>query len=335
MSDTSLPAPSRRGRVLLLVFGIASSAFFLWLVFHDANLHDVWRALSGADAGLVVLAAVVMQAVYVLQGARWRIIADTLQLGVPRFYALVLAGLAANNVLPLRIGDLLRARWLGTSAGIPAGRALGSVFRDRVCDVIVLVVALVVALPFVGDELWVERIAIGGVFLLILLAIVAVGAIVYARSRPRERRASRGRVRRFVRDTIDELASPIARRHIVVALALSVVAWGIWAAAAGIVCRSLGFSLSPVELVFVTAVVNLGVAIPSSPGFVGTYQWLAVSALRIVGVEGEVAIAFSILMQAIWYIPTTLAGGVIALREVHREAVRVREPAEAGVPSPP
>ena len=103
------------------------------------------------------------------------------------------------------------------------------------------------------------------------------------------------------------------------------VAWGAWAAAAGLICRSLGFRLSPIELIFVTAVVNLGVVIPSSPGFIGTYQWLAVSALGVVGVQGEVAIAFSLLMQAIWFIPTTIVGGAIAVREVHRDAAGGRE----------
>ncbi len=118
------------------------------------------------------------------------------------------------------------------------------------------------------------------------------------------------------------------------ALVLSAVAWGAWALAAGLVCRSLGISLSPIELVFVTAVINLGVVIPSSPGFIGTYQWLAVSALGVVGVDGEVAIAFSLLMQAIWYVPTTVVGGVIAIREVHREATRSRAAPEPPVPSP-
>ncbi len=83
---------------------------------------------------------------------------------------------------------------------------------------------------------------------------------------------------------------------------------------------------------FVTAVINLGVVIPSSPGFIGTYQWLAVSALGVVGVDGDVAIAFSLLMQAVWFIPTMLVGGVIAIREVHREATRQRPEPER--PSP-
>jgi glycosyltransferase 2 family protein len=334
MSAASAATWSGRSRGSLVAFGVVSSAFFLWLVLRDANLSAVWHSLKAADLGLITLAAVAIQGVYVAQAARWRFIADTLELTLRRFYALVLAGIGANNVLPLRIGDLLRARWLGTSAGIPSGRAFGSVVRDRACDVLTLVVALAATLPIVGDAAWVERIAVGGVVLLAVLVLVVVAAVIYARTRPRARRESRSIARRLLRDTIDELASPIGRRRLVLALVLSAVAWGFWAFTAGLVCRALGIGLSPVELVFVTAVINLGVVIPSSPGFIGTYQWLAVSALGAVGVNGDVAIAFSLLMQAIWFVPTTIAGGTLALREVHRDVTRSRVTREPPVPSP-
>jgi uncharacterized protein (TIRG00374 family) len=334
MSRHQAVTPSRRRRGALLAVGIASSAFFLRLVFRDADLDAVWLALRSADLGLVMLAAVVIQGVYIAQAARWRLIAGTLALGVRRFYELVLGGIGANNVLPLRVGDILRGRWLATSAQIPTGRAFGSVFRDRACDVLTLVVALAVSLPIVGDAAWVEKIAVGGLALVAVLVVVIGGAVVYSRTQPRARRQTRSRARQLLRDTIDEVASPIGRRRLVLALALSVVAWGAWACAAGLACRSLGISLSPVELIFVTAVINLGVVIPSSPGFIGTYQWLAVSALGVIGTEGDVAIAFSLLMQAIWFIPTTIVGGAIAIREVHREATRSRALAEPPVPSP-
>ena len=177
----------------------------------------------------MLLAVVVIQFVYIAQAARWRRIAGTLELTVRRFYALVLGGLGANDVLPLRIGDLLRARWLATSAEIPTGRAFGSVFRDRACDVLTLVAALILSLPFIGSAAWVARIAIGGVVLLGILVLVVLAAIAYAQKRPRARREQRSRGRKLLRDTIDELASPIGRRTILIALGLSVVAWSIWA----------------------------------------------------------------------------------------------------------
>ncbi len=83
---------------------------------------------------------------------------------------------------------------------------------------------------------------------------------------------------------------------------------------AWLVARALGIDLSFVDALLVTAVINLGVAIPSSPGFIGTYQWLAVAALALFGIGSTEALAFGVLMQAVWYVPTTLVGGAFLLR---------------------
>jgi uncharacterized protein (TIRG00374 family) len=320
-------------RAAVVVVGIASSLFFLWFVLRKADLGAAWAALKEADLGLLLAAALVVELVYVAQALRWRVLAATPSVSRRHFLALVLAGIASNNVLPLRIGDLLRSRWLANAAHMGTGRALGTVFRDRLSDVIVLVVGLVVSLPLVGSTAWGRHIAIGGAVLLVLCGLVVGGALVYTARRPREGGTERSMVRRVVREILEEIASPLGRHRIAVALVLSVVAWTIWAVAAGLVCRSLGFHLSPVELVFVTCVINLGVAIPSSPGFVGTYQWLGVAALSAVGIDKDLGLAFSLLMQAIWFLPTTVVGGPIALHEGGRDVRRLgRRKAE---PAPP
>ena len=109
------------------------------------------------------------------------------------------------------------------------------------------------------------------------------------------------------------LAEPLGRRLVAEAIGLSVLAWGAFAVAVWLVARSLGIELGFLDCVFVTAVVNLGVAIPSSPGFVGTYQWLSVAALGVFDVGRDDALAFSFLLQASWYVPTTIVGGFLVL----------------------
>jgi uncharacterized membrane protein YbhN (UPF0104 family) len=93
------------------------------------------------------------------------------------------------------------------------------------------------------------------------------------------------------------------------------VAWGV---AAWLVARSVGVELSVLQTAFVAAVMNLGVAIPSSPGFIGTYQWLAVASLGLFDVDREDALAFAILMQAVWYVPTTVVGGGLVVARAAR-----------------
>jgi uncharacterized protein (TIRG00374 family) len=236
-----------------------------------------------------------------------------------RFLGYVIAGIACNNALPGRLGDLFRARWLNVDAGIPGGRALGSVVLDRGTDLATLAVMLVCSGWLIADETWLRRIGVAVLVLLLVLVAVLAFARLYTGRRARNRRVQRGLARRFARDTLEGLAvrlTPLSAGHVAI---LSICAWLCWTAGAWSVARSLGIELSPMEAVFVTAVVNLGVAIPSSPGFVGTYQWLGVTALAAFGISTEPALAFSILLQAVWYVPTTLVGGVLlGARAVNR-----------------
>ena len=300
---------SRRSRAVVAIVGIAVGAFFLWLAVRDADLSAVRDALADADPALVALAIGAFGLVYGFQSARWRRIAATPDVHLPRFYEMTVSGVAVNNVLPGRIGDLLRARWLGLAARIPAGRAFGTVIIDRVCDLAVLVGLLLVGIAAVASSGWLVDLAAAGVLLLVAVGTVFLFSRLYVRARSRDRR-HRGLVRRLARDTVETLAEPLNRRRTLIWLALSVCAWTAWALAAFLTARSLGIELSLADCLFVTAVLNLGSAIPSSPGFVGTYEWLGVTSLGLLDVGHEPALAFTILLHASWYVPTTLVGGV-------------------------
>jgi uncharacterized membrane protein YbhN (UPF0104 family) len=299
-----------RNRSLVALGGIAISAVFLWLAIRDADAGEVRAALEDAQVGFVLLAVVVLGVGYFFQALRWKKIANTPHPGIRRFYEMVLAGLAANNVLPVRIGELLRAGWLSRDAPMPGGRALGTVALDRVCDVVTLALFLVIGIQAVPTPAWLKRIVIGA-----LLAVVVLGAALvftrwYVRNRERDRR-DRGRLRRIVRDTVDTLGEPVGPRRAAIWLGLSIATWTLGTVAVFLVGRSVGIDLAPLDAVFVASALALGVAIPSSPGYVGTYQWLGVASLGLLDVPVNEALAFAILMQASWYVPTTLAGGAI------------------------
>ncbi len=299
----------RRATIVGLVVGLPLSGLFLWLAVMSTDLGSVWRTLKAASVGDLAATVVAMMAVYVVQALRWRVIAGG-RASPRRYVGLVVAGVAANNVLPGRIGDGLRGVWLARAERITSGRALATVVFDRIADVIALVVLLAISLPFTVRPTWLLRIAIGGVVLAVLLAGTLIAASVVARLHARADRA-RSRARRVARDLLDGLSEPPRPRRIAGALAASFVAWGIWSVGAWLVARSLGIDLSALDSLLVAGVINLGVAIPSSPGFVGTYQWLGVSTLSLLDIDREQALSFSILLHAAWYVPTTLAGGVI------------------------
>jgi uncharacterized protein (TIRG00374 family) len=316
-----------RSRVLIALGGLAISAIFLWLAVRDADPEAVRDALGDAEIGLVLLASAVFMAAYLLGAIRWRQIAATPQVPVRRFYEMALGGLACNNVLPIRIGEVVRAGWLSREARIPGGRALGTVALDRVCDVVTLALFLVVGIQAVPTPAWLRNMIIGAAVLLVVVIAALVFARLYTRSQGRDRR-ERGRLRRIVRDTLDFLGEPIGRHRAAVWLAISIAAWSISTVSVWLVARSVGVELEPLEAVFVAAALALGVAIPSSPGYIGTYQLIAVESLGLLDVAPSQALAFSILMHASWFVPTTLVGGAIigwrALRMAERPRTSVQ-----------
>jgi uncharacterized protein (TIRG00374 family) len=295
--------------------GIPASAVFMYLAVQGADLGAVWRALEGVRLVPVLGAVACMGVVYWLQAARWRRIAMTGAAQV-RFFEMVVGGVAVNNVLPGRAGDLLRARWVSRGA-FSYGRGVATVVLDRGFDLVVLFAFLLATLPFVTDERWVDRIVAGALCAVGLLWLGILGARSYTRRRPGPRRR-RGLVRRFARDLLDGLSEPLGVMRTQELVLLTIAAWLVWTLAALLVARAVGVELTLVQAVFITAAINLGVAIPSSPGFVGTYQWLGVSALALFSIGQESALAFAIVLQAVWYVPTTLAGLVLLLTRTRR-----------------
>jgi uncharacterized protein (TIRG00374 family) len=317
-----------RGKVLVAVVGVSLSALFLWLAVRNADLDAVRHTLADARLGFILLAVLALGVGYGFQAARWQRIADAPGLRLGSFYGMLLGGLACNNVLPVRIGELLRAGWLSRDAPMPGGRAFGSVVLDRICDVVTLTVFFAIGLQAVASAEWLVRLAVGAVLAVVVIAIALVLARVYSsRLAPRVGGSPRGRLVKILRDTVEMLGEPIGRRHAATWLALTVCTWTLSSLAAALVARSLGIDLSPLEAVFVTSALALGVAIPSSPGYIGTYQWLGVAALGVLDIPVEQALAFSILMQASWYVPTTLAGGAfVVLRVVRGKPVHEPDP---------
>ncbi len=328
----SAPQAITRRRVILgLAIGTPISALFLWLAVQGVSWSDVWSAILGADPWLLAAAVVTLMLTYLVQAERWRVVArNEGRLGLGRAYSLILAALAVNNVVPGRAGEILRGWWLSRLLRRPVSRCLSTVVVDRISDVGALVVALLVSLPFVPKPGWLQGLLLVAVPVTAgLLGLVALAWWYTHRSERGRRRAElpadeRPFLGRQASGFVRGLAGTVSARQVVPIALWSLLAWLLWATAAGFVAASLGVSLTPAELLFVTGVIDLGVAIPSTPGFVGTYQWLAVASLGLFGISRDNAFAFAVLLQASWYVPVTIVGLVVvargALMELGRRA---------------
>ncbi len=308
-------AVSTRSVVLGLALGIPFSILFLWLAIRGVSFDEVWTTLSNATPWLVLLAVPFMLMLFVMQGFRWRHLVEAPALPRRRtFVTLMFVGTAITNVIPGRPGDVARGIWLSRLGRIPVARSLTSVGVDRAMDVATVFVLLLLCLPFIDKPDWLVALAIGGAGVCVAAGIILVITWWYShKRRPMDPmdgldRGDRSWIRYHLSGVVRGLAVLSRPRDFAAAVVFSFVGWGLNVMGAWLIGESLGLNIGLAGAVLVTSVVALGSAIPSSPGMIGTFQWLCVAALGVVGVGKADALAFSILLQASWYIPTTLSG---------------------------
>jgi hypothetical protein len=242
--------------------------------------------------------------------------------------AYVVSGAAISNVVPGRPGEFVRGYLASRATRRSVLTGVGTVVVDRTFDVVVLVVALLFTAPLVNRPDWVGVVlafSVSGA-----VAVAALLVVAYFR-RAHTSAPDAGRFRGFASALMRGLATIRSPLHAATLAALTVAAWACWAVAAWCCGQAVGMSLGFVEVVFLTAVVNLGLSIPSSPGFVGTFQWLCVSALSVFSVERSDAFAFAVVLHAMSLIPVTILGYAV-LAGLAIKHTRFVPPADAAGP---
>ncbi|MCH7495745.1 MAG: flippase-like domain-containing protein, partial [Candidatus Marinimicrobia bacterium] len=91
-------------------------------------------------------------------------------------------------------------------------------------------------------------------------------------------------------------------------LLISVLHWPIYISTVWFTFQAFDYSYGIIESFVVLVFITFAVAIPSAPGYVGTFHGLVVASMALFGLAGDSARAFSVILHAVNYIPVTLVG---------------------------
>lgn len=324
---------SRRSLIGLLV-----TLAFLVLVFRRVDLSEVWAVFRGTAYWLLVPAVAVYFAAFWLRALRWRLLLSPLgQVSVGRAYWVAAIGYAANNVLPLRLGELLRSYLLRRRPGMSATGVLATIAVERVLDGLTLLSWLtpILLMKTASGELSTtlrlvlqgSAVLFGGVALVVTgvvlfprLALRAAGAL--ARPLP-PRWAARGLG--LASAFVDGFGA-LRRGRLLPAFFL--LSQGIWAGEAVLyylVARAAGVDASLAALGVAVAASNLATSVPSSSGGVGPFELLVKEGLVLFGIAPSLAAAYAILVHVTLLVPVTAIGFAFLLAEgvSLREAVHL------------
>src|SRR5260370_7767390 len=146
-------APARpesrvRSRVFAIITIVLSLACLAWAL-HGVNWRELGEEIKELDWRWVAVAALADILVYVIQGYRWSLILRPVGAATPwSAVRSIYVGLFANEVLPLRAGELIRCFLLARWSEIPTSVTLASALIERIFDGVLLIVGLFFSLNF-------------------------------------------------------------------------------------------------------------------------------------------------------------------------------------------
>ena len=296
----------------------------MWL-FRGIDLARVWQILREADYTWIVLGLPVYFVGVWLRAVRWRhLLSPVKEVRAGSLFSYTVLGFTANNVLPLRAGELVRAYLLGEKKGLSKTSILATILVERVMDALTLllfalVISLLVPLP---DWLRTAMTLAGLIFLGLLVLSLAAAFLsgvtlavvgVMVRLLPA---GLRPRAQDLVRLFLDGLASLKNGRTLGMVSLLSLL---IWLAETGLFFLvGYGFRLPPLPFhafLLTMAAANLSISIPSSQGGIGPFEFVASQTMGLFQVDPSLATAYAIGVHAALLVPITLLGLFYLWRE--------------------
>jgi uncharacterized protein (TIRG00374 family) len=309
--------PSGFGRAVRAVAGIAISIVALWVVVGTVDLPAASDALARADLRWVVLLGGFIALDVVLRAIRWRmLLAPVARVPFRESLAALLVGYLANNVLPARLGELIRCHVLGDRTGVSRSTILGTVVVERIVDTAVVVAIAAFAIVVLSVR-GVVAAAIGvGVAITAVLVIGVLLAMVAHRlpfaERAAARLADRPELRRILTRLREGLAVAGRPQTMLQSIGLSVAGWSCSVLGFAAAAQAVGIEPTIGQAALLAAGTNLATAIPAGPGYIGTFELAAVTIATSVGLPAGPALAFALIVHVATIVLTSL-GGVVAV----------------------
>ncbi len=307
------------------ILGIVLSVALLWWTLHGVSLSRVVDELSRANPWLFAIATVFATLTFPLRARRWRTILDPIYPKLPfdPLWRATAIGMMVNNVVPARAGEVARAYVLTRETQVPFATSVASLAVDRVFDAIVL---LTLAFASLLDPSFprgvrlggqsVESWAIGGsvlvgILIALLYALVFFPAQlirifeIFARKlSPKIEARGRAALETFAQG-LSVLRSP---GHVLAVFLWTVIHWLCNAISWWLSMRAVGIQVPFSATLLLQALVAMGVAVPSSPGYFGIFETVGVLGLAIYGVPAALATSWALGFHILSFIPITLIG---------------------------
>jgi uncharacterized protein (TIRG00374 family) len=306
-----------RHRSLHLLLGFLLSGAFLYLALRGINPALTWQQLRSVNPALLGVAILIVSSSNLVRTLRWKVLLGySTPISFRHLFSSMMIGYMANNVLPARMGELVRIYLLERRAGVSKIMSAATIVLERIIDALVLLTIVVVISAFLpltdllrkSGMIAAVTFATAGIVLLLLAfkgrsAARQTGRIVGVVSETLGHRA-----RQIVENFAEGLAVLRSIRQALLVLLLTIAIWALEALAVSAVIVALNLSLPWIAALFLLVVLSLSFVLPAAPGGVGTYEFFVVAAMVPFGLGSSRAVGLALVLHAIMYITSGIPG---------------------------
>ena len=330
-------------RSIRIVLGIAISAFFLVLAFRGQDFGEIRDSLAETNLWWALPALVLYFLGVYLRAVRWRILLRPIAPHATsrQLFPVVVIGFMANNLLPLRAGEIVRSVVVGREFQVRKTSALATIAVERIFDGITMLAFLAVSMVFVSLTSELQHLAVISflIFAGLLLAMVLltfagdlVSRLLQIVLGPLPHGLSH-RVETMAESFLGGLGVLRSRGDLAKVVATSIGAWLLEASMYFLLAVGFGAQVREVMTVaatlLTTGVANLSTLIPGAPGYIGQFEYGVKLVLNgAFGVSESQALAYAILVHAALYFPITVLGLIewfrrsLSMRDLSQEPAR-------------
>lgn len=316
-------------RSLRVALGIGVSALFLYLAFRGQDFGEIRDSLGRTNLWWLIPALAFYTAGVYLRAVRWRILLRPVAPDATsnQLFPIVVIGFMANNVLPLRAGEIVRSVVVGREFNVSKTSTLATIAVERIFDGVTMLAFLAFSMIFVSLTSELQHLAIVS-FIVFAGLLLGLGLLTFAGDFvSRMLQLVLGPLPSGVASRVEHMAESFlgglgvlkSRGDLAKVMALSIGAWLLEATMYYLLAIGFGeqvrAAMDPAVTLLTTGVANLSTLIPGAPGYIGQFEYGVKLVLNgAFDVAESQALAYAILVHAALYFPITLAGLVLWFR---------------------
>jgi len=295
----------------MILISVILAAVFLFLALRNLDWQIFIDTLKNAQYAFLPVVLLWSSLSFLIRALRLRVLlTNEKNLPLPNVFWANMAGYLGNSILPARAGELVRAAYLARKNNIGASYALAVGLVERLMDLIALIVLGSFVLSFTGVVSPVFQSALRGVSILGLIGLLTIFVAPHFEkliSRlimafPILGETHKIKLEHFIQQFLNGLKSLHSFKRIVQFTGLTGLIWLMDGVGAVLLAYILKIPLLLQQAFVLLAALGLSSAIPSTPGYVGVYQFVAVTTLAPFGISKADALAYILTSQILGYL---------------------------------